>query len=87
MSLFLFFFRFMGLLLLSHVIKDDNIDNGKSYCRLLGNIQKYSIKFSRVVLEICERTDRHTDPVITIFRTALGDEVITSVHRCQCRPF
>jgi len=32
------------------------------------------VKFERVIFEICERTDRHTDTLIAILRTAPGAE-------------
>jgi len=34
------------------------------------------VKFRRVVLLICGQTDRHTDTLIAVLRTATGGEVL-----------
>jgi len=49
------------------------------YMRKIGNMHKNFAKFSRVVFELCQRTDRQTDILITIFRT----QEEYSTERCE----
>ena len=38
-----------------------------------GNMHKNLVKFGRVVFELCDRTDKQTDLLITILRTPPGE--------------
>jgi len=48
----------------------------RSRASATGNMHKNLMKFGRVVFQLCERTDRHTDILITILRIPSNDDVI-----------